>query len=473
MSEQTTPKTITELKPDLARRVQEELGQNVYLCYQCIKCTSGCPVGEFFDWQPNQIMRALQLGQEDIALEAQTPWLCASCQTCTTRCPQNLDITAIMEFLTREAVARGIEPPVPQVDDFNQAFLREVRLWGRSYEPGVMAEFKLRNPRTMLDDLDMYTGFLKKGKVGFFPKPTRAPSKRKIKPVAGASKAVAYYPGCSLESTATEFNHSSRAVCEALGLNLIEPHGWLCCGSSPAHKADPDYALRLPMENLALIEQSGFAEVTMPCAACFNRHKAAQYEIRQHPQQKAKIDEVLGYEYQDSVKVNTLSEAIYAHIGPEGVAQKVQKPLQDLNVVTYYGCLLTRPPRITEVEHPENPTDMDDLMSALGADVHDWSYKTTCCGAAHSLSRPDIVIKLSRSLIEHAREAGAEAMVVACPLCHMNLDARQMQMKLENPMPILYFTQVMAIALGLPEKEAVLQKNLVDARPLLKEKKLL
>lgn len=473
MSEQTTPKTITELKPDLARRVQEELGQNVYLCYQCIKCTSGCPVGEFFDWQPNQIMRALQLGQEDIALEAQTPWLCASCQTCTTRCPQNLDITAIMEFLTREAVARGIEPPVPQVDDFNQAFLREVRLWGRSYEPGVMAEFKLRNPRTMLDDLDMYTGFLKKGKVGFFPKPTRAPSKRKIKPVAGASKAVAYYPGCSLESTATEFNHSSRAVCEALGLNLIEPHGWLCCGSSPAHKADPDYALRLPMENLALIEQSGFAEVTMPCAACFNRHKAAQYEIRQHPQQKAKIDEVLGYEYQDSVKVSTLSEAIYAHIGPEGVAQKVQKPLQDLNVVTYYGCLLTRPPRITEVEHPENPTDMDDLMSALGADVHDWSYKTTCCGAAHSLSRPDIVIKLSRSLIEHAREAGAEAMVVACPLCHMNLDARQMQMKLENPMPILYFTQVMAIALGLPEKEAVLQKNLVDARPLLKEKKLL
>jgi len=473
MSEQVTQKTITELKPNLAKRVQEELGQNVFLCYQCIKCTSGCPVGEFFDWQPNQIMRALQLGQEDIALESQTPWLCASCQTCTTRCPQNLDITAIMEFLTREAVARGIEPPVPQVDDFNQAFLREVRLWGRSYEPGVMAEFKLRNPRTMLDDLDMYTGFLKKGKVGFFPKPTRAPSKRKIKPVAGASKAVAYYPGCSLESTATEFDHSSRSVCEALGMNLIEPQGWLCCGSSPAHKADPEYALRLPMENLALIEQNGFEEVTMPCAACFNRHKAAQYEIRQHPEHKEKIDEVLGYEYQDSVKVSTLSEAIYHHIGPEGVAQKVQKPLTDLKVVTYYGCLLTRPPRITEVEHPENPTDMDDLMSALGAEVHDWSYKTTCCGAAHSLSRPDIVINLSRNLIEHAQEAGAEAMVVACPLCHMNLDARQMQMELKNPMPILYFTQIMAIALGLPEKDAVLQKNLVDARPLLKEKKLL
>ncbi len=467
MSEQSTPKTITSIKPDLARRVQEELGQNVYLCYQCVKCTSGCPVGEFFDWQPNQIMRALQLGQEDIALESQTPWLCASCQTCTTRCPQNLDITAIMEFLTREAVARGIEPPVPQVDDFNQAFLREIRLWGRSYEPGVMAEFKLRNPKTLLDDLDMYTSFLKKGKVGFLPKPTKAPSKRKIKPVAGAARAVAYYPGCSLESTAKEFNHSSQAVCEALEMTLIEPHGWLCCGSSPAHKADPDYALRLPLENLSLIEQSGFAEVTMPCAACLNRHKAAQYELRHHPERKAEFDQALGYSYQDTVKVSTLSEAILHHVGPEKVAAKVQQPLKGLKVVCYYGCLLTRPPQITGAEHPENPTDLDQLMAALGADVKDWSYKTCCCGAAHSLSRPDIVIQLSRNLIEQARAAGADAMVVACPLCHMNLDARQMQMELDAPMPILYFTQLMAIALGLPEKAAALHKNIVDPRPVL------
>jgi heterodisulfide reductase subunit B len=378
-----------------------------------------------------------------------------------------------MEFLTREALNRGIKPTVPTVDDFNQAFLRELRLFGRLYEPGVMAEFKLRNPKTMFDDMDMYMGMLKKMKVGFFPKPVRAPSKRKIKPVAGASKAVAYYPGCSLESTATEFDHSSRAVCEALDMTLVEPHGWMCCGSSPSHKADPEYALRLPMENLSLIEQSGFQEVTMPCAACFNRHKAAQYEIRHHPEQRTKMDEALGYTYQDNVKVSTLSEAIYAHVGPEAVAQKVKKALTNLNVVTYYGCLLTRPPQITEVEHPENPTDMDELMSALGAQVHDWSYKTSCCGASHSLSRPDIVINLSRGLIEHAYEAGAEVMVVACPLCHMNLDARQMQMGLENPMPILYFTQVMALALGLPEKDAALNKNLVDARPLLKEKELL
>ena len=101
----------SRINSDLAQRIQEELGQNVYLCYQCVKCTSGCPVGKYFDWQPNQIMRAVQLGQEDIALEAQTPWLCASCQACTTRCPQDLDIAGIMDFRTREALDRGVDPP--------------------------------------------------------------------------------------------------------------------------------------------------------------------------------------------------------------------------------------------------------------------------------------------------------------------------------------------------------------------------
>ena len=468
MNEQNEPMSI---RNDLARRVQEALGQNVYLCYQCVKCSSGCPVGEFFDWQPNQIMRAVQLGQEDIALGSQTPWLCAACQTCTTRCPQNLDINGIMEFLTREAVARGFESPEPQVNDFNKAFMREVRLWGRAYEPGLMAEYLLHNPQNLLKDKALYTGMLKKRKVAFLPKVGR-PS-RKVKPVSGAADAVAYYPGCSLHSTAAEFNESATAVSAALDLHLIEPKGWMCCGSSAAHKLDPERATQLPMENLALIEQSGFKEVTMPCAACFNRHKAAQFEIRQNARHKAEVDVAIGYDYQDSVQVNTLIQTIYKHVGSEGIARRVKKPLDALNIVSYYGCLLTRPPQVTEAEHPENPTDMDELLAAAGARMQDWSYKTRCCGAAHSLTRPDIVLSLSSELIRHAREAGADVMAVACPLCHMNLDARQAQMELDEPMPILYFTQLLAIALGLPQKTAVLHKNMIDPRPLLREKELL
>jgi heterodisulfide reductase subunit B len=462
---------VMEINAELARRIQEELGQNVYLCYQCVKCTSGCPVGEFFDWQPNQIMRALQLGQEDIALHSQTPWLCASCQTCSTRCPQGLDITAIMEFLTREAIQRGIKPTVPVINAFNQAFMREVRLWGRMYEPGMMAEMKLRNPETAFDDIDLYIRMLKKNKVGFFPKPTKPP--RRVKPIAGASKAVGYYPGCSLHTTATEFNVSSKAVCEALEIRLVEPKGWVCCGSSAAHRSDPEAAHRLPLENLALVEQSGFSEVTMPCAACFNRHKATQYEIRQDPQHKKALDNAIGYNYKDTVKVTTLIESVLQHAGAEKIRQKVQKPLNKLRVVCYYGCLLTRPPQVTEAAHPENPTNMDEIMNALGAEVLDWSYKTTCCGAAHSLTRPDIVLKLSGRLIEEARRAGAEAIAVACPLCHTNLDARQFQMGFDEPMPVLFFTQLMALALGLPEKTAALKKNLIDPRPLLRSKEII
>ncbi len=458
---------VYDIDGDLAQRILDELGENVYLCYQCVKCTSGCPVGEYFDWQPNQVMRALQLGQEDVALQSQTPWLCAACQTCSTRCPQGLDIAAIMDFLTREALAQGYKPQVPEVKIFNDALLREVRIWGRSYELGMLAEMKLRT-RDLFSDLDLGLKMVQKNKMPFLPHPARPP--RKVKPVPKAANALAYYPGCSLHATSPEFNHSTQAVCQALDLELIEPKGWLCCGSSAAHRADPEAALRLPMQNLALIEQSGFEEVTMPCAACFNRHKTALHEIRQESDRRQWVDQKIGYDYQDEVRVSTLSQAILEHVGMEQVVSRVKKPLKDLRVVCYYGCLLTRPPEVTGASHPENPTDMDELMSALGAEVLDWSYKTTCCGAAHSLTRPDIVLNLSGSLIEHAREAGAEAIVVACPLCHTNLDARQFQMKLDDAMPVLYFTQLMALALDLPAKAAALQKNMVDPRPLMRNK---
>ena len=465
----TVNQTMT-INPVLAQRIKDELGQNVYLCYQCVKCSGGCPLVKYFDWQPNQVMRALQFGQEDIALQSKTPWLCASCQTCTTRCPQGLDIAAIMGFLTREALKRGFKPESPDVDMLNQAFLREVRLWGRSYELGLMAEMKLRTGR-LTEDLDLGIKMLGKNKLPFLPSPSHPPKHPAPAPVT--AETVAYYPGCSLHSTAEEYNTSSKAVCEALGLKLYEPPGWVCCGSTPIHRAYPKEALRLPMENLRLVEQSGLNEVVMPCAACFNHTRMALHEVQHNPQHKAEVETAMGYSYQDRVRVSALCEALFRRVGPQKVASLVTHPIKGLRVVCYYGCLLTRPPEITSANHPENPTEMDALMTALGVEVHDWSYKTSCCGATHSLTRPDIVRDLSSNLIARAREAGADALVVACPLCHTNLDGRQFQMKLEEAMPVFYFTQLMALALGLPEKAAALNKNLVDPRPLLQSKGIL
>lgn len=465
---QSTEEALT-LKGDLARRVQEALGQNVHLCYQCVKCASGCPLAGYFDWQPNQIMRAVQLGQEEIAFHAQTTWLCACCQTCTTRCPQGLDVAGIMEFLAREALAQGVESPVPEADIFNQAFLRQVRLWGRAYEPGLIVEYNVRTGR-LTQNAALGVKMLRKGKIALAPKRGRPP--RQAKPLPEAGDALAYYPGCSLHAMAAEFNISAQAVCQALGIKLIEPRGWVCCGSTAAHRADPDSAQRLPMQNLALIEQSGFDEVVMPCAACFNRHMTAlRHRRQQEDQSEAGITSpASGYVYQDKVKVSSLLEAVHRHAVPGKLAGR---SLQNLRLVCYYGCLLTRPPQVTEAEQPENPTEMDELLAAWGADVRDWSYKTACCGASHSLIRPEIVLDLGGDLIRQARQAGADAIVVACPLCHANLDARQAEMKLDAAMPILYFTQLMALALGLPEEAAALNKNLVDPRPLLKEKGVL
>ncbi|RPJ60819.1 MAG: hypothetical protein EHM23_09070 [Acidobacteria bacterium] len=454
----------------LASRVMEELGQNVYLCYQCVKCTSGCPVSEFFDWQPHQVMRALQLGEEEIALHSETPWLCASCQTCTTRCPQGLDVTAIMEFLTREAHTRGIRPEVPEVAVFNQAFMRQIRLWGRAYELGMMGEMKLRSGK-MTEDMDLAAQMLRRNKLAFLPRPTRRRSK--VPPQKQPAGAVAYYPGCSLHSTAAEFDASARGVCKALSINLVEPRDWLCCGSTAAHRCDPLAALQLPLRNLHIIEQSGFTEVTMPCASCFNRHKTVQHEIRQSPETRGRLEKASGHHYEDRVRVSSLVETIQRHVGPEKLAGKIKRSLKGLRVACYYGCLLTRPPQVVEASHPENPTEMDHLLEATGLEVKDWSYKTSCCGGSHSLTRPDIALKLSRQLIEQAGKAGAEAIAVACPLCHANLDARQFQMKLPESTPIFYFTQLLALALGLPEKTAALHKNLTDPRTLLKSKGLM
>jgi heterodisulfide reductase subunit B len=211
------------------------------------------------------------------------------------------------------------------------------------------------------------------------------------------------------------------------------------------------------------MEAMGFEEVSMPCAACFSRHKFAQYEA-EHQTVPEDID------YHGTLQVNNLIDTLTQHVGAEKVAQKVKQPLEGLKVVCYYGCLLTRPPKVTGAQHPENPTSMDVLLSATGAEVLDWSYKTSCCGAAHSLAKTEIVFTLSSRIIEHARDAGAEAIAVACPLCHTNLDARQMQMDFDEPMPVLYFTQLLGVALGLPPKKLGLHKNIIDPRPLLKRR---
>jgi heterodisulfide reductase subunit B len=266
---------------------------------------------------------------------------------------------------------------------------------------------------------------------------------------------------------AAEFDHSTRAVLEALDLKPVEPDGWVCCGSTPAHRTDHHLAVELPLESMILYEQEGLSDITLPCAACYNRFRAAARDLRREPALKAELEQDLGQSYHDSLRILSLIDLILDKVGLEKVEQRVVRPLEGLKVVCYYGCLLTRPPDVTGADQAEYPRTMDRLMESLGATVLDWDRKVSCCGASLSAISPDLIFELSGDILNNAIARGADVIAVACPLCHTNLDGRQTQMPDQQPIPAMYFTQLMAVAFGLPEKAAALKKNLIDPRPVL------
>jgi heterodisulfide reductase subunit B len=464
----TTPKTTTTLRQDttetLAQKIEQEVGSNVFLCYQCVKCSSGCPLVEHMDLTPNQVMRSIQLDDESV-LESKAIWLCASCQTCTTRCPQELDIAGIMDALRIEAKERGLSPAVPDVDKFNTLFLRDIGWLGRLYEVGLMAGMNLVTGK-LFNNMDMGLEMMKRRKLKLIPSLTRPP--KKVEPVEPADGKVAYYPGCSLHSSAPEYDQTVRAVAEVLDLELVEPPGWTCCGSSPAHSTDHILATVLPMRTLATVEQMGLDTVTAPCSSCFARMKTAAYITANNEEMAKEVEAQLGYAYQGTVTVQHLLDTLIDRAGLDKIKARVQKPLTGLKVACYYGCLVTRPTKITESEHPEYPMEMDDLMSALGAEPVDWSYKTDCCGGTLGLTQTPLALEMTRKILQNAHDCGADVVATVCPLCHVNLDARQSHIELDSPIPVLYGTQLIALAFGLGEKQAALNKNMVDPKPVLR-----
>ncbi len=281
---------------------------------------------------------------------------------------------------------------------------------------------------------------------------------------------LAYYPGCSLEATAKEFNLSAQLAIKALGINLKELDDWVCCGATSAHSTNLDLALTLPAHNLAQAQEAGL-DIAIPCAACYNRMKKTEYTLINDPQKREMIEKIVGFKYNGSVKSITLLEAVAGRLGVKAVAEKVQKPLKDLKLACYYGCLLVRPPRLGNFDRPENPTSMDEIMQALGAEPVKWSYKTDCCGASLSLTATDQVVSWVSRILDKAVEAGADAIVTACPLCQSNLEMRRRD-RLKG-IPVFYFTELIGLALNVPQTASWLKKHLVNPIPLLQSKSLL
>ena len=281
---------------------------------------------------------------------------------------------------------------------------------------------------------------------------------------------VSFFPGCSLEGTAREFGESIEAVCEGLNIELEELPGWSCCGASSAHCFNETLSIALPARNLSLAEKTENDLIT-PCAACFSRLKTAEKAMTG----ESKMD--VGIPFQGKINILHILEFLSRQEFADSIAKKVKKPLKNLKTVSYYGCLLVRPPRTTEMEHWEDPCSLDALLCSLGAENIFWPYKTECCGGSLVLTKLEIVHRLVGRMLDMAREAEADCIVTACPLCQANLDTRQEEIGakkgVQYDLPVFYFTELMGLAFGHKAADKWFGRHLVDPRPLLRLKNLI
>jgi len=286
-------------------------------------------------------------------------------------------------------------------------------------------------------------------------------------------KKLTYFPGCSAHGTSEEFDHTLKLVMKKLDVELEEIPDWNCCGATSAHVMTEALAMALPLRNLVLAEKLDSKTMGIACASCYSRMKTTKVQVDENPELARKINSTIIQEgnYQGTVDIKSMLQYCYEDIGLETIKSKVTKPLSGLKVACYYGCLLTRPKAITQFDSPEYPMSMDRIMEALGAEAVEFDYKTECCGASFSISDTEIVLSLSGKILEVAKESGAHLIVVACPLCQSNLDMRQPDIEKTTGkkygIPILYLTQLMALAFGFPKEDLRLNKHIVPAEEAL------
>ncbi len=273
---------------------------------------------------------------------------------------------------------------------------------------------------------------------------------------------LAYFPGCSLHGLAREYEMSIKAVCGRLGITLREIPDWNCCGASAAHSRSAHAALGLSARNLALAANSGHSEIATACAGCFNRLKTAAYELSKQGKSQESFAEMTGLPMPGPVQVRHLLQVLSEKEIAARLKAEIKRPLGGIRLAAYYGCLLTRPAAVMQFDDAEQPRTMDSLMEALGAQRVDWAHKSECCGGSLAAAEPEIALELSGDVLESARQAGADAVVVACPMCQANLDLRQKEIEKRRGaaspgkplgLPVFYFTQLVGLALGCPERQ--------------------
>lgn len=304
-----------------------------------------------------------------------------------------------------------------------------------------------------------------------------------------AYKKVAYYPGCALEGTGHAYNRSTKEVGKALGLKLEEVRNWNCCGAMEVKNIDPKIQTYLSSRVLSIAaNEMGYDVVMAPCNGCYHNLKKAEYDLAHDPESREVVDRLstkAGHKTYKAGQARTIHalDWIKDAIGEEELARRVKNSLKGLKVANYYGCMYTRPRHIfpekdqgPESESTSEPHFMDDLLAAAGAENVDFPLKTACCGGAHTLSDSDTSTKLVLNILRAAEEAGADVIATECPTCHTGLEMHQIRGEkrygVKTNVKILYFTQLLGIALGLSPRRVGVHENISDSFGMLYDKGL-
>ena len=300
-------------------------------------------------------------------------------------------------------------------------------------------------------------------------------------------KKVAYYPGCALEGTGHAYNRSTKELGKALGLELDEVKNWNCCGAMEVKNIDPKVQTYLSSRVMSIAaNEMGHDVVMAPCNGCYHNLKKAEYDLENDDASKQVVDRIskkAGHKTYEAGQIETIHalDWIKDGIGEEGLKERVKNSLKDLKVANYYGCMYTRPRHIFPEkdqgegsESTSEPHFMDDLLAAAGAENVDFPLKTACCGGAHTLSDSDTSTLLVSNILQAAESAGAEVIATECPTCHSGLEMHQIRAEKKfgrkSNVKIVYFTQLLGMALGLSAKKVGVHENISDSRELLKQK---
>jgi heterodisulfide reductase subunit B len=275
---------------------------------------------------------------------------------------------------------------------------------------------------------------------------------------------IGYYPGCALHGSSNDYEASVQSCLKALQVNLREVDDWICCGATAAHSLNHKLSVALPARNLALAEQAGFQQLLAPCPMCSMELIKANQAITQDRQLAAEMASIVELKVAGKTQVMNLIQ-VFQIIGTETLKAAVKVPLDSIKAACYYGCLLTRPPEALQFDDCEQPHSMEAILEVLGAKTVDWNYKTECCGAGMTMANEDTVLSLSHKILSNAATHGANCLVVACPMCHVNLDMKQEAIEkrhgVQHNMVVYYLSDLVGLALGLDEKTLGIDRHFV------------